>query len=903
VPAQPILATKLYVTAPRPGNVARPRLTRQLDDALHRKLTLVSTPAGFGKTTLLAEWRASLAAQPSGTSGRRVAWLSLDENDDDGLRFWSHVTAAVETVCPGLGRTIWPVLRRMPPPALATVVDSLINALAAACCDGCALVLDDVHSLTSQAVYGSLNYFLEHLPDTVHLIMLTRADPALPLGRLRASGQMLELRAPDLRFTRDEVEAFFQQAAQPGLLPEEVAALEAHTEGWVAGLQLVAHSLRHLDAAQRGDFIRAFTGSHRHVLNYLTEEVLQHQPPEVQNFLLRSAILDRLNASVCNSVTGQARCQAMLEQFQRDNLFLLPLDAEGRWFRYHPLFAEALRGKLQQTQPDLWRECHGRAALWHEEHGFRLEAIRHALVAGELEIVAGWVENDYQPLIMQGAFDTLRSWLQVMPAELVERRPKLSLAAAWVLAYTGQQASIERHLRDAECAAHHAPARETAGLQSEIAALRAVFASVHGDTAAATEWASKALQQGARIDSFLNVVVKVALGNAYRLDGNMSRAAEAYAEVEAHGAQWSSPFVRLVPLVRMGQVRAACGQLREAHASFLRAIRLAAQQSGPGQLPCAEAHVRLADILREWNDLPAAEDRLSRGLRMADAAQHTTALLAGRLIEARLEAACGRPAAARQALAEAEALVSVHEFSCLEAQLGAQRARIDLELGDLSAAQRWAAAPSGSRTDMPAAQRELEALVRARVSLRSGDAATAAHQLSELVGPARAAGRMATVLECLVLQALAQQALGRLDQAAEWLSQALSLARPEGWVRLFVDEAKPMERALCACRSRLARDRADNDLAAYASRLLASFPGQQLLAVNRPTQHYEPLTPRELEILALVGRGASNHDVAEQLVLSVGTVKTHLNHILGKLGARNRTEAAAYARELGLLDF
>ncbi|MBU0495132.1 MAG: LuxR C-terminal-related transcriptional regulator [Chloroflexi bacterium] len=923
-----LLATKLYVPPLRSESVPRPRLLDRLEAGLRRApgVVLVSAPAGYGKTTLLSEWHAS-------PRGRDVplAWVLLDEQDNDPVRFWSYVLAALEKVHPGIGGGARTLLQALPSPDAAAVRDesralqgmltALVNDLVSAPAgDALArplvLALDDYHTIHNPAIHDALAFFLDYLPPALHVVLLTRADPPLPLARLRARDQLLELRAADLRFTAGEVDLFLNQVMALDLPAGAVSTLDAHTEGWAAGLQLAALSLQGLDPRQAQRFIEAFAGTHRHILTYLTEEVLQRQSPEMQAFLLRTSILPYLTAPLCDAVTGQPGSQPLLEQLANDNLFTTLLDAEGRWYRYHPLFADTLRSRLRQSSPDLVPVLHRRASAWHQEQGPLVDAVRHALVAGDPTRAAHLVEAGYKRLIMRGELVTLHRWLDALPVELVQARPRLCLASALTLAYSGRRELSEGYLQQAETALASAAETTNADIvrdadivRGEIAALRAVLASVNWAGPCSPDLARQALQllPAARSDEdrWLRILTLKAQGNCLRFQGEVREAAASYVEALAAARALNSPFLIQAVTNRLGQNQLLQGRLRQAAQTFEAALRQAEDQGGELMGLVGELHAHLGRVYTEWNELDRALPHIQRGIELSRQAENQFALLEGYLALAGVQNAWGQVSAVDQALEEAQQLAVGVGGPYLGAQVAAQQAWLRLSAvrdstpGDTI--WQWAEGWAARRTqpadeDLPLILREFQDLTLARFQLMAGRHNEARELLAAIQPAAQAAGRMDTVLRAIVLRALVYQQQDDPALAQDTLRRALALAEPEGYVRLFLDEGNPMQ--LLITDLRLSMTRVSDALLAYVDRLLAAFPE----ADTPRTRVQNRLTAREMEILMLMADGASNQEIAGRLVVTVGTVKGHINHILDKLEARNRTQAVARARELGLLE-
>ena len=919
----PLLATKLHIPPLRPDYVPRRRLLDRLETELHRKLTLVSAPAGYGKTTLLSEWHASPRDR-----ALSLAWVLLDEQDNDPLRFWSYVFAALERVRPGSTQSAMALLQALPSRggvairgrsrAMQSVLTALVNDLVSAQ-EGddpgrsLVLALDDYHTIHAPAIHDSLAFFLGYLPSSTHVVILTRADPPLPLARLRARNQLLELRITDLRFAADEVDLFLNQVMALDLPADAVSTLDARTEGWVAGLQLAALSLQGLDRQQVQRSIDAFTGTHRHVLNYLTEEVLQRQSPQVQTFLLQTAILPYLTAPLCDAVMGQPGSQPVLEQLANDNLFTTPLDDEGQWYRYHPLFADTLRTRLQQSMPELLPVLHRRASAWHEGQGALVDAVRHALAGADPERAAQLVEGNYKRLVMHGELVTLHRWLDALPADLLQARPRLCLASALALAYSGDRERVESYLQQAEAAL--ICAGETSGadaVRGEIAALRAVFASVNWAGTCSLDLARQALQllpsTGNDEDLWLRVLTLQAQGNCHRFQGEVREAEESYTEALNIARTLDSPFLAQAITNRLGQNQLLQGRLRQAAQTFEGALRRAEEWGGELAWFSAELHAHLSQIYTEWNDLEQALQHAQHSIELSRQAENHLSLLESYLALAGVQAARGQVDAARVALDQAQPLAVETRVPYLEAQVASQQAWLDLVCGSSGTSadtvRPWAAAWALQRTqatsdELPLILRELQDLILTRFWLGQGHLDAGLGLLAEIQPVAERAGRMGTVLQALVLRALILKRLNDGHQARETLLRALVLAQPEGYVQTFLDAGPPLQFLILDCQFAMAGSHeASRALLAYMDRVLAAFPGPNMLQTGMQNL----LTTREMEILTLMAGGASNQDIARQLVVTVGTVKGHVNHILDKLEAHNRTEAVARARELGLLE-
>jgi LuxR family maltose regulon positive regulatory protein len=903
-----MLATKLHIPRTRPGFVPRPRLLEQLDQEMDRELVLVCTPAGFGKTSLLADW--------ARRSQRPVAWLSLDEGDNDPVRFWRHAAAALDTVRPGVVQQVAVLLGGgLQPTWFEAVVTALVNQLAGVA-EEVVLVLDDYHLIQAPQVHQSVEFLLAHLPASLRLVVASRADPPLPLARLRARGQLVELRERDLRFTPTEAAELLHAAVGPELPEAAVAVLQERTEGWVAGLQLAVLSLQ-----GRGDiaaFVEGFSGSHRYVLDYLTEEVLARQPEQLRTFLLETSILERLSGPLCDAVTGRRDGQALLEQVERANLFLQPLDEERRWWRYHQLFADLLRARLHQQRPERVPELHRAAAAWFEAHGLAEEAVRHALAAGEAAWVARLMERHFPGLLWVSEDTTLRRWLAELPASVV-REPWLCVALASRAAMGGRLVEAERLLLAAERApagagAEGPPAgtavRLAEDLPSVIAMYRANFARIRGDAGPATRFAHRAQAELTGDDPLTRAVVEWNLAQADLLGGRLEGVEHALRRVMAAYRAAGMPLQAAAVCYDLAQVQHALGRLGAAITTCREALELAGAVD-PDLSPAGAAHARLAELLRERDELDAALDHATRGVELCRQHEFAWPLAVALAALAWIRQAQGDPDGAWAAMAEAERVLPDPGLVDLFNPAPAQAARLALAQGRVEDAARFVQERGLGPEDEPGYPREREYLVLVRLLLAQQAPEQALGLLARLHAAAAAQGRIGSVIQVRALQALARSASGDHAGALEALAEALTLGAPEGWLRVFLDEGPPMAtlvRKLLAGRRQQRPAAADAIPREYLARLADAFE-QAGLPIRPPTSRggvvvaglVEPLTARELEVLGLLAAGAPNRTIAEQLVVTQETVKKHLSHLFDKLGVANRTQAVARARELGLL--
>jgi len=878
VPA-PILATKLYLPPLRLRSVPRPRLVERLNDGLAagNRLTLVSAPAGFGKTTLVSEWVAGC--------GRPAAWLSLDAGDSDPGRFLTYLIAALRTAAPGIGDGVLPLLQSPQPPPLESTLTTLLNDIAGIPSD-VVVVLDDYHVLDAQPVDDALAFLVEHLPPQLHLVIATREDPALPLARLRARGQLTELRGADLRFTPSEAAEFLGRVMNLDLSTDEIAALDARTEGWIAGLQLAAISLQGREDA-RG-FIRSFTGSNRFVLDYLLQEVLQRQPERVQAFLLRTSILDRLCGPLCDAVLLDASASGheTLEYLDRANLFLISLDTERHWFRYHHLFADLLRQARgqQAIAGGGLDEDHIRASEWYEANGFEIEAFKHAAAGHDVERAGRLIEGSGVPLAFRGALVPILRWLESLPTTLLDARPSLWATYAQVLLSSGQMPDVEARLQAAERALQGAGTDDrTRDLVGRIASVRATLALTRHDAETIISQSRRALEYLHPDNLPFRTAAVVKLAYAHQLQGNRAEARSAYTEAISM-SQAGEKVNDIMAWIGLGLIQEMDNQLDLAVESF----KHAAEQAAGLPLPVScGAHLGLARVHYQWNDLDAARRHGDQSLHLARQIPTTDRSVGCEVFLARLALARGDAAGAAAILAEADRATRQHDFVLQVPEVAAAQVLTFLRQDDVASAAHVAQAH-----ELPLSQ--------ARVHLAQGDPTAALAVLEPYRRQMAEKAWADEELKALVLLAVAFDAAGERPGAVEVLDEALALAEPGGFIRLFVDEGAPMARLLREALSRGVRPE-------YVRRLLAAFPFDDAEWAASPATRVagsrlaEPLSSRELEVLALIARGLTNQEIALRLYLSLHTVKSHAHTIYAKLGVSSRTQAVARGRALGYL--
>lgn len=922
-----LLQTKLYTPQTRPDLIPRPHLLERLNEGLQRKLILISAPAGFGKTTLLGAWINSIPETSSTDQATqhtsptpypslptpRFAWLSLDEGDNDPTRFLTYFITALQTLEASIGEAALAVLQasRPQPPLVESVLTTLINEITALSTQ-VVLILDDYHLIETSAIDQALTFLLDHLPAQMHLVIASRADPSLPLSRLRVRNQMTEIRADDLRFAPEEARVFLKLATGRDFSADDLAALEARTEGWIAGLQLAALSMQRL---RREDdipgFIAAFTGSHHYIVDYLVDEVISQQPEGTRDFLSQTSILSRLSGPLCDAVTGGSDGQARLEQLAEANLFLVPLDNERHWYRYHHLFADFLRARLHQNPPvhilqvgtkGGVAELHRRAAAWYEQHGFIAEAVKHLLSAGAFEQAVDLIERTARDLLIRGEHATVSGWIKALPEDLVRSRPRLCLAQVWALTYVRDTAGMAARLQDVEDVLRPAGTTgltktEIDHLQGEVAAYRAVLTFWHNkDLVEAIDLCQQALDKLPENDLYLRGMITFVLGVMYRANDDLATASQALTEACTINRKAGNLILALDASANLAGLFEVQGKLRQAAETHRQAVQLATPQHGRPLPAACYGLVGLGKVYREWNELDKASQYLHQALDLARQARFEHVVLDGTITLALVLQARGDWQTANETLEQAAQLAQGWNRARPIERVAVFKARLSLAQGRLEAAARWAT-ESGLGIDDPLSDwLEPAHLILARVLLAQTKLAQALTLLARLRGAATSAGRTGSLIEILALQALAFNAQDDRAEAMTTLAEALTLAEPEGYIRLFVDEGQPMAGLL----AQLPKNH-------YRNKLLDAFDEAEEIIVTLSPPHphiptlIEPLSERELEVLHLIATGMSNREIAQALIIAEGTVKKHTNNIFGKLGVRSRTQAVARATELNLL--
>ncbi|RIK29030.1 MAG: hypothetical protein DCC56_14300 [Anaerolineae bacterium] len=898
-----LLTTKLFIPRPRKNLVSRPRLVERLNAGLDKKLTLITAPAGFGKTTLLSEWIPQ--------SPRCVTWLSLDASDNDPVKFLAYFVKSLQRLRADLGEGAFSLLQSPQALPITSILTTLINDIAAFS-DAFCIVLDDYHVIESQAIHDGLIFLTEHQPDNMHLLITTRMDPPLALARLRARDQLSELRANDLRFTVDESTAFLNRAMGLSLSSEEVAALEARTEGWIAGLQIAALSMQGQEDIS--GFVAAFSGSHRHILGYLANEVIDKQPERILNFLLKTSILERLCGPLCDAVTGDTGGQAILEEMEHANLFIARLDDEGKWYRYHHLFAEVLQGRLRHAQRALIPELHRRASDWFEQAGLIDDAIHHALAAPDMERAAVLVERYSMLMMQQSKIFLFRSWLQQLPEGLVQTRPRLILAYGWSLVLTGHVNELEKWLTAPQTSAVLGTPDLPAQVLGELILLRATLARFRRENDRAFELAAEALNLLSEDNRGLQAGALYTMGVAHLQKGDIDSASQVFLEAATLGEAKGGPYMALSALDTLSDIQIRQGYLTQALQSCRQALDMAARRNWETMPAIGMTYIHLGRVLYEQNDLEGAARALMNGVDRLRGSIEQFLLAQGYITLAQVYLARGNANQAFATIRQGEEWFSQMLVTDTGAGtwLNVGRLRMTIRVNDLGTAIKWAEDCQWLPEHTTLGQVQAITLVRLRLAQswhgqQDRFLLESAAIIDRLVERATAGQWWGELIELLILRSLLYRAQNNSAEMFRTLDQAIALAEPESYIRVFVDEGQPMRLLLLDYRLNIERDVRDNAEVsllrrlAYTDKLLAAFSPSAPVEEARNENLAEPLSQRELAILRLIAAGRSNQEIADTLVIALSTVKSHINNLYGKLGTNRRTEAIAIAREQGWL--
>jgi LuxR family maltose regulon positive regulatory protein len=873
-----LLATKLYAPILRAGLVPRPRLMERLAAGLACRLTLVSAPAGYGKTTLTAAWLQE--------AGRAYTWLSLDEADNDPARFTAYLLAALQKIDSNIGQAAQAMMQPPQPAPPESLLTSLINDIAATP-QPFVLVLDDYHLIQALPIHQQISFLLEHQPPQMHLVIASREDPPLPLSRLRARGQITDIRQRDLQFTEEETAEFLQRMMGLDLSADGITALLRHTEGWIAGLQLAALSMQHSDDFQH--FIAELDGSHRYILDYLVEEVFQRQTPRVQEFLLKTSVLDRLTAPLCDAVTGWEDSRQVLLALDHAHLFIVRLDESRKWYRYHRLFRDLLR--TQRAALDT-APLHLKAARWYEQNGFLDEAMDHALAAEDWDEAGRLMEPAAAQAINNGQYATLNRWLDALPEARLRASPEPAALKGWALLAAGQFAAA---MTWADLARDLLPSDASPLSQAIVVCLQIHIAQIKSDFPQIVELAQQALALLEEGDPYgLRGTALSNLASAQAVMGDIPAARQTFRELARLGQEMGFRISAVTALSNLAWLENLQGRAREAIALGQQALELCVDVWG-NRLPLAgQAHIALGLITYDLDELAKAREHLVQGLELARQLGPTTGAVQAAFALAWIQHLMGEKEAALATVRSLRQATSQLHLAQIDVFVAACGADWNLRLGNVDAVARWVEEAGLSPSDPPSFLREAEYLTYARLLLHQNRPAQAQTLLAGLEHFARQRELRRSLVTIHILRALAEGALGHEAEALARLREALHLAAPEGYSRAFLDEG-PAVLALLPGVRHVAPDFVDS--------LLASAPAVPSREMPPPRRQplVEPLSDRELEVLGLMAGGLSNQEIAQKLFISVGTVKTHVHNICGKLNVRSRTQAAAQARELGLL--
>lgn len=882
-----LLATKNYIPHFRPGTVLRPELVNRVNGGLDRKLTLVSAPAGFGKTTMLSEW--------AGQCERSVGWVTLDEGDNDPTRFWMYVISAITSFHAGFGKSASEVLRSTQAPPLQAFLIGLINDIAETL-PPFAVVLDDYHVINEPTVHDGVRFAIEHLPPQMHLVISTRSDPPIPISGLRGRRDLNELRTADLRFTLDETVAFIKRCMGLNLQRGDIELLGKRTEGWIVGLQLAALSIR--GQADRHAFVTSLSGDNRYIADYLIEEVLKQQSDRVQEFLLNTSILDYLNGSLCMALTGFDDSNAMLVELEESNVFIYAMDQNRAWFRYHPLFADLLRMRLEQFQPDHTAGLHKHASLWFEEQHMPREAIKHALLIDDFDRAAGLLEDNAFDLINHGEIGSVSGWLDKLPAGYFQSHPWLNIAQAWTLVSTGELNAVETLIRNVE--SNFPELSDHKRFYGHCAAIRACVGALRGDHFMALKFAQGALENLPHREYIARGLALMMLGLGLRWKGELQAAVEAYSEAEEIGRKTGDIFIAVFATCYKGYALVLSGELRQGEAILRGAIQYAEKSAGRGTWKppiTGLAHAFLCSALLEWNEIEAAMNHARTGLVLSQKLGHTHAILDSYYFFISSLIFTGYLSEASEAISKArENLKDSLPIFSLDLTL------LDIELhlagGDIRQAGQLIEVIGMTPHDDISFHELAYYLAFAKVLWKKGNLNQTFNLLDRLLKVAEDAGARSRVIEILVMQALVLNQSKRKLEAVNTIGRALKMAEPEGFIWSFIRHGDSVVELLYTAA-------AEGIFPLYVGKLLAALdeivqPASEENIFSIPLLP-EPLSERELQVLRLLVAGMSSTEIAGELVIAVGTARTHIKHIYRKLDVHRRLEAIDRAKELKLV--
>lgn len=882
-----LLTTKLYFPTIRHNWVSRPRLVRRLKKDLSGPLTLIAAPAGYGKTALMSEWHDTAGSQIP------VAWISLDANDNYLTRFWFYLISALDAIQPDMVTDPLVMLETPQMPSIESLLTLLINDIFTFSID-LILALDDLHVITDPEIFQSLNFLLEHMPPNLHLVLLTRADPPLTLSRLRAKGQLAEIRAHELRFSVEETTEFLNEVMKLKLSADEIVSLEARTEGWIAGLQLAALSIQGQEDA--ANIISTFGGGSHYIVDFLVEEVLNRQPEHIRKFLLQTSILERLSGPLCAMVSGQTNTTATLQLLEQNNLFVFPLDGESYWYRYHQLFADVMRNRLRQKYPDQLPELHNRAAKWLEKNSFLSEAIQHTINAKNYEYTARLIEQYAVFLLQRGELKTLLKLIDSIES-FIQTHPWLAIYRAWALTYTGQLEQVEKMLQTAErYLSQQEISKDSMNLEGNIAAIRAYNAAINAEAVKTIGFARQALDSLPENNVSIRSIVSFIEGGAHLLNNDIAKALDAWEMAERGGKLTSNLYLAVSAVSAQADIITGQGKLHHAMRKYNEALQLATRADGRLLPIAARALAGLGSVYYEWNDLEVASQHAQQCIKLSQLWGNPDTWIAGYVLLARIQLAQGDLSGAEQAIQEAETLKESHDL-----RPGSAR-RIDSALislwlaqGKLDRARGWIMDKGIIHDDRATIRDTRDCIGFSRILLAQSkydEVLETVRRHLEMIENSEHCGQ---TIDLLLIQALAFQAKGEDSQAYEILQRALNLAESEGYVRLFIDHGERLGVLL-------QKASAHPTCPQYAFKLLSRFNNPPSGTMGTQQLVYDQLSAREKEVLELIARGKTNQEIADELVIALGTVKRHVYNIYSKLGVKSRTECLAQARELHLLE-
>jgi LuxR family transcriptional regulator, maltose regulon positive regulatory protein len=918
--AETLLKTKLFIPPSRTHLVIRPRLIKRLDDGMNYKLTLISAPAGFGKTTLVSSWINKLEQVHPGAENIKVCWISLDKRDNDAIIFWQYVVAAFQTISPAIGEIVKTMLNSMSAFATQVIITMLINEIVEhhqgdRQSQSVILILDDYHLINNQDIHASLNFFLDHLPHFMHLIITTRADPPLQLSYRQGRSEVNQIRAAELSFNTEESVEFLNTQMGLELSQNDILTLENHTEGWITGLQLAAISLQ--DQPNKQEFVSSFAGDDRYIADYLIDQVLQYQPSHIQDFLLQTSILNQLSAPICKTLTGKDDSQKILNQLENDNLFLSPLDNRREWFRYHSLFADLLKARLRTVyNEDQISELHLQASEWYEIGGELIEAIDHAILGGAHSQAAQLIQQHSEEIFKQSQLNTLANWMQVLPQNVRESKPVLNMIYAWTLLALGQTKKTEDCLMEIQkvigLAAVDISSHTLASLDAnvrgallEILTIRSVLAINRFDIPKTLELCQIVepwLTDNEQPHLFnpvlsLRTVILFNLGLAYEFSGDGFAAETAFQEAATLSIEQENIHILPVAISHLGQLQVLQGQLHQAKNTYQQALKSGGKITGKHSPIAGIAEIGLGNLYYEWNDLEQSYHHHKAGLELGKQWNHSEILLAGYLGLALLEKAKGNFTGAFELLQELESILIDNQAHMLLPAVNVFRARLWTYQGNITEANQWLKRADLRLDAKLTYLQESDYITYARILVARQQWDDADKLILRLLKFADSGNRNTRIVELLILQSLIQKGQNQLHLAGETLSRALKIAEPEGYMRIFLDEGP-------AVATLLFQLVANEAVSSYAREILRAFGALEIESQKEEVSHsdlIEPLSDREIEVLQYLAEGFSNREVAQKLTISLSTVKTHTRNIYGKLGVNSRTQAIAQARIWGII--